>query len=410
MKTIVRCAAIAVLLASAAISRAAGEMFPMGVWYEGAIGPARNDLIPADPAEAAKMYQRDFADIAAHGVNLAVVPNTPANHHKVLLDAAQASGVKLIIELGYEGDVLGQSVRANKPVDKANVKEFLNKTLTPIASHPALYRVQIIDEPPAGTYERYGEVADALRHFNPPTMPFSCLIGADNFDTFLKQSKSDVAVFDMYPYMVGTPVGDLKPLRAFEGVALKATREAQKNNAEAWSVLQCHSITKIHRFPTPGEIRCMSYLSLAVGNKGIFWFLYQTEFWNKEKNEVMRGLVDENFKGDDRWEEIGALTKKIKALAPTLMKLKLDDEQPKQEGSASIHTLHDEAGKAYVFAVNLDIAKSQKIKLRGTSRDAVATVTKLPGDDAFEPNRGDGQDLVWEAEVGPGEGALYRID
>ena len=59
------------------------------------------------------------------------------------------------------------------------------------------------------------------------------------------------------PYMVATPVGDLNPLRAFEGVALKATREAQKNNAKAWSVLQCHSITKIHRFPTPAEIRCM---------------------------------------------------------------------------------------------------------------------------------------------------------
>src|SRR4051794_24993462 len=100
MKTILRAVLMVVLLA--AVSRAADETFPMGVWYEGAVGPARHDLIPADPTEAAKMYQRDFADIAAHGLNLAVVPNTPANHHKVLLDAAQASGVKLIIELGYE--------------------------------------------------------------------------------------------------------------------------------------------------------------------------------------------------------------------------------------------------------------------------------------------------------------------
>ena len=32
-------------------------------------------------------------------------------------------------------------------------------------------------------------------------------------------------------HVVATPVGDLKPLRAFEGVALKATREAQKNKS-----------------------------------------------------------------------------------------------------------------------------------------------------------------------------------
>src|SRR4051812_18721791 len=103
MKRFLTFVVLAFLLIPASTSRSADDMFPMGVWYEGAVGPARNDLTPADPAEAAKMYQRDFADIAAHGVNLAVVPNTPANHHKVLLDAAAANKVKLIIELGYEG-------------------------------------------------------------------------------------------------------------------------------------------------------------------------------------------------------------------------------------------------------------------------------------------------------------------
>src|SRR4051812_8096014 len=76
--------------------------FPLGVWYEGGVGAARQNSVPEDPATAAKQYDRDFADMAAHGINCAVVPNTPPLHHKPLLDAAQKHGLKLIIELGLD--------------------------------------------------------------------------------------------------------------------------------------------------------------------------------------------------------------------------------------------------------------------------------------------------------------------
>jgi hypothetical protein len=52
------------------------DFFPLGLWYEGGVGAARDNVLPADPAAAAPIYDKNFADIAAHGVNVIAVPNS----------------------------------------------------------------------------------------------------------------------------------------------------------------------------------------------------------------------------------------------------------------------------------------------------------------------------------------------
>src|SRR4051812_29703869 len=146
--------------------------FPLGVWYEGGVGSARGDLISPDPAVAAKMYDRDFADIAAHGIDTVVVPNTPPDHHKVLLDAADKHGLKLIIELGFEGEPLGPMIRGNTPVDDALIAKAFDERLKPVANHPALRAVQLLDEPAPDAFERYANIADALRKYDSSKRPF----------------------------------------------------------------------------------------------------------------------------------------------------------------------------------------------------------------------------------------------
>src|SRR4051812_12546860 len=78
------------------------DFFPLGLWYEGGVGASRQNSVPEDPSAAAKQYDRDFADMQAHGINCVVVPNTPPAHHKPLLDAAHKYNLKLIIELGLD--------------------------------------------------------------------------------------------------------------------------------------------------------------------------------------------------------------------------------------------------------------------------------------------------------------------
>ena len=76
-------------LSAVAQSTQPSDEIALGIWYEGGIGALRQNLIPEDPAQAARMYNKDFKDIAAHGIRIVVVPNTPPAHHKVLLDAAE---------------------------------------------------------------------------------------------------------------------------------------------------------------------------------------------------------------------------------------------------------------------------------------------------------------------------------
>lgn len=401
-------AGLAALFCTRATAAGKGPDFPLGLWYEGGVGAFRDDLIPADPAQAAPIYLKHFKDMAAHGINCAVVPNTPPEHHKAILDAARAADVKLIIEVNREGGDLGTMIRGGKPVSEAAINATLTRDLRPVMDHPALWRVQLLDEPPPGTFSRYAEVAKGLKTYAHRLKPFTCLIKADAFDEFLTATGSDVAAFDDYPIGAATPLGDIAAMREFEGTATKAGLACAKTGAASWAVIQVHTITSIHRFPTPGEIRCMSYLALATGNKGLFWFLYQTEYWNKAKGEMMSGLIDTDGDGDARWDEIGRLTKEIRALEPTLLKLRPVDEAPVQQPKASTHKLKDAKGHTFLFTVNVDTVSAQTIET-SCKQTPAGTVIRLPSGKRQQA-RGNGVTMTWSERLPAGGGALYRIE
>lgn len=407
VKGMVFVAVLVTLLAS--VAGAAG-FFPMGVWYEGGVGAYRNDLIPENPAKAALMYRRDFADMAAHGVNAAVVPNTQPNHHKPLLDAAAANHVRLIVELDREGGELGQMVRGSLPLTDETIKKTFDTKLKPIMSHPALWGVQLIDEPGVDTYGRYDTIAKSLSNYAPKLLPFSCLIGDGPVDSFCKTTKPAVVAFDCYTVGVGSKIGDPAPMLGFNSVANAACVSAAKYGVPVWAVIQVHSITGGLRFPTPAETRCMTYLALANGSKGIWWFLYQTEYFNRATNEFMGGLVDGNFKGDARWEEVAKLTAELRKLSPTLLKLsRADDVKLIADTVARVHT--DAAGHVYVFAVNTDTVSAKKITLRLESLDEGMRdpmVTRISSGKTIRPQL-IADKIIWSDTLAPGDGALYEI-
>src|SRR5439155_14505661 len=125
----------------------------------------------------------------------------------------------------------GHMIRGDRPMDDAVVRETLDKVLAPIKDHPALLRVQLLDEPPNGAFERYGHIADAVRQFNPRTPPFCCLVGAADGEKFLTQTRSDVIAFDMYPIGTSTREGDPKPVKDFASYAQRFAGWAEKHDA-----------------------------------------------------------------------------------------------------------------------------------------------------------------------------------
>ena len=401
---------LVVILTCIASIAGASQFFPVGVWYEGGVGAFRNDLIPDDPAPAAKDYQRDFANMASYGINAAVVPNTQPNHHKALLDAAAANHVKLIVELDREGGELGQMVRGGLPLTDEALRNTFNTKLKPIMNHPALLGVQLIDEPTADTYQRYAKIASALKSYAPRLMPFSCLIGNGPVDSFCKTTRPQVVAFDCYPFGVNDKIGAQNPLLAYDGVANAACVAAAKYDVPVWAVIQVHSITNGLRFPTPAEVRCMTYIALANGSKGIWWFLYQTEYWNKEHNEFMGGLVNGDFKPNPCLPEVGKLTSEINKLVPTLLRLKIAPDAPVRADTIA-HVLKDTDGHVYVFAVNTDTLSARKVTIRlnaASTGSREPAVVKLPVKKAMDVSLF-GDQVIWSDTLAPGDGALYEV-
>jgi len=119
MRTIALLSLVLSMTGSAAILRAAESkpFFPLGVWYEGGVGNVRDNVLPVDPKNAASVYDKNFADIAAHGVNVFVIPNSPPEHHQLVLDTAQKHRLKVILELGLDGGAFGHMIRGDRAMD-----------------------------------------------------------------------------------------------------------------------------------------------------------------------------------------------------------------------------------------------------------------------------------------------------
>lgn len=383
--------------------------FPLGVWYEGGVGAFRHNLISDDPKAAYDLYLRNFRDIAAHGCNVAVAPNSTPEHHKAILDAAEKAGIKLILELGHEGGPIGEAVRKGGEPDTEALAEAFKERLGPIRKHPALWRVQLLDEPWKEVMPTYGAAARALRSYDPKMKPFCCIIEADNVTRFLDASHSDVVAFDCYPLGVNTPVGDEAALKRFEDVCFKAVDSAGFYSADAWVVIQCHAITGGLRYPAPAELRRMTHTALAAGCKGIFWFLYQTEWLDPKKGIEMGGLTDWKYQARPLWDEVGKLAAKIKAMAPILKEMEtMGYRNTASDGIDSI--LFGEDG-IHIYLVNPDVKNARDLKVSVFPEFLRNGFTLIPvlGGDPIKAEKS-GEAFSAKVHLEAGDGGLYRVE
>lgn len=356
----------------------AKPFFPIGVWFEG------NPLwggYPNSVAGAKAYYDRCFADMAAHGINTVAVPNCPESLWEMLLQSAERHRIKVVLEVGPLVSLITSGTATEAQVHKA-VKSIHGK----IGKYQSLLRYQVRDEPAPTMVPNWLLVQRVLATVDPTRPAFSCFCSVDALTSVTSQTQLSEAVFDIYPLGTGAPaqtLGGFVP-------ALDAFRKASADNTP-WAVLQSFAKPGAWRYPSPEELRAMTYLSLAAGCKGVFYFIYQTLPSHPEKLE---GLVDPGGKPKPIYEEVTRLAREMGKLSPLLLQLRSTSASPLVQTDARLAGFVDKTGRRVLILASArpDVAINAKLTgvADGSWRDAISDETFTSADGSMEVPLGPG--------------------
>ncbi|UCH36353.1 MAG: hypothetical protein JSV65_08365 [Armatimonadota bacterium] len=376
--------AISLILASATVaaggaSRERPPFFPIGVWFEG--NPDWGGY-PGDLAGARTYYDRCFADLAAHGFNTATVPNCPEPLWETLLRSAQKHRINIVLEIRPLADLVSQG----EPLSESEVYEVVKRVCDRIGAYDSLLRYQIRDEPPPDAVPNWLMVRRILAAVDPSRPAFSCFNNPDALARANERGDLSEAVFDIYPHGVGTPPqslgGFLPALDRFSDAA---------GDAAPWPVLQSFAKPEAWRYPSPQELRAVTYLSLAAGAKGMFYFLYQSMPGHPEKLE---GLIHPDGRPTPMYAAATELARELGTVAPLLLSLQRTEPPENVEGDARVGSFVDGGGRrvlivastrpdaAVTARVSVGAAGAWKDKISGevfTPEDGTLIIPLAPG-------------------------------
>jgi len=242
------------------------------------------------------------------------------------------------------------------------------------------------DEPGPALVSNWLLVQRILAAVDPTRPAFSCFNSRDSLVEVVDSTKLSEAVFDIYPIGAGARAQSLGGFVA----ALDAFTDAAERNI-LWPVLQAFAKPSAWRYPTPEELRAMTYLSLAAGARGVFYFLYQTMPNHPEKLE---GLIDPQGAPTPMYDAASTLAKDIRQLSPLLMSLKPAASRSAPQGDLRVGNFIDAAGRPVLivastrpdapvtarFKVDSDSAWRDEVTGESlTPRDSVLEVSLVPG-------------------------------
>ena len=244
-----------------------------------------------------------------------------------LLDAANRHGIKAFVY-----PTMPFSLRKGTETTESITQDIQAKM-----NHPALLGWYLVDEPEGigkadtqKTYELY-RLVKKLDPKHPCSLVIMSAKAAGDF-----KDCADVIWTDPYPIPSGpvTVVADQTSAcaKAIEGKPLWVVPQAFD-----WSVWHTGKVNQVHR-PTPEEERCMTYLALVHGAKGIiYWAHTGSRYYIHDYPE--------------HWAAVKKIAGELSYLSPILL---TPDSKRKVtiEGGSIDWMVKKLGGSTYVFAVN----------------------------------------------------------
>jgi hypothetical protein len=365
-----------VRLAMTAIALAAIPLCESGAVGTVELNGGKCPIVDGKPFFVVGIYSAEIADfptLAKAGFNLVHTyqwehERTEGSWGKAWLDAAAANGLKSLVGL-YRPSVQSGDVAS------------CTQRIEAFRQHPALFAWHTMDEPPwdekGNMGKEYMPAAYSLIKKHDPHHPVTAVVC--HFDDCRRFENSvDAMQADYYP--VPTIPASEYLGSGFRGIKryADAWREASGGKKPFWFVAQAFDYTvwkdrdkdintteewltkatqEWKRFPTRQELRTMTYLAVASGARGVF-------YWSLQSLRDTVRPYDADAK--QRWERLQSVTLELKHLMPMLT---ADTKEVITEKDSVVAMVKSDGKDTYVIAANYE-------------RKPTETIVEIPGIDA----------------------------
>lgn len=221
---------------------------------------------------------------------------------------------------GGNGNNAGK-MRQQNPMSKYEVAAAAFK------DKPAIWGVDIGDEPSALDFPYYGEVFRRVQQLFPNQFPYLNLypnyasvsqntasqtvnqLGTPTYDKYVRQyfenvTGADYICYDFYLYSINVP-------EAYRNL-ISVTNEAARHDKSVWIVLQVNSKDEI-KWISENELRFQAFTAMAFGVENIIWACYTAGWWHNQ-------VLDDKGNRTQQYDKLKRVNAEIHHLAKPYMK------------------------------------------------------------------------------------------
>ena len=270
------------------------------------------------PYASTEAHVKDVADC---GVDFMLCIRTDYK----LLDLFQKYNVGAVLNKVVPGWWGGDGSNAGKMKTKNPLTAY-DRSARRFKDHPAVWGIDIGDEPSALDFPHYGEVYEHAQKLFPDKMIYLNLypnyasvaennaeqtksqLGTKTYqeyiDEYCKYVPADYLCYDYYLYAVSVP-------RAYENLRI-VSDACRRTNRSMWIVLQVNS-NKENVWTSENELRFQAYTAMAFGAENIIWACYTEGWWHNQ-------VVDKNGNKTEQYDKLKRVNAEIHRLGEPYMK------------------------------------------------------------------------------------------
>lgn len=270
------------------------------------------------PYACTEAHVKDLADC---GIDFVVC----MQDDKPTLDLFSKYGVGAVVTGVLPGWWGGDGDRAGTLSQVNPISEY-EKAAASWQDHPAVWGIDIGDEPSALDFPYYGEVFTKVDSLFPEQFPYLNLypnyasvsqnnaeqtvnqLGTPTYSEhiaeYVKNVPSDYICYDFYVYSCNVP-------HAYDNLRIVADA-CRESDRSMWIVLQVNS----HRpevWVSENELRFQAYTAMAFGAENIIWACYTAGWWHNQ-------VLDGNGEKTEQYDKLKKVNSEIRTLADSYMK------------------------------------------------------------------------------------------